>query len=60
MIVMSSVVTGREFRGVLLRLVADLTIFLRSRVVDVVRDGLTLAAMSDARDCAIMRVAGLG
>jgi hypothetical protein len=51
---MSSMVTGREFGGVLVRLVADLTVFLGSRVVNIVRDGLTLAAMSDARVCAIM------
>jgi hypothetical protein len=43
---MSSVVTGREFGGVLVRLVADLAVFLRSRVVDVVSDGLTLAVVS--------------
>jgi hypothetical protein len=53
-IVMSSVVTGREFGGVLVRFVADLAVFLGSRVVDVGRDGLTLATMNDARVCATM------
>jgi hypothetical protein len=51
---MSSVVTGREFGGVLVRFVAVLAVFLGSRVVDVKRDGLTFVAMSDARVCAIM------
>jgi hypothetical protein len=46
-------VAGREFGGVLVRLVAD---FLGSRIVDVVSDGLTLAAVSDARVCAPPRV----
>jgi hypothetical protein len=49
---MSSVVTGREFGGVLVRLVADLAVFFRSSVVDVVSDDLTLALDSDARVCA--------
>jgi hypothetical protein len=53
---MSSVVTGREFGGVLVRLVADLTVFFRSRVFDVVRDGLMFAAVSDARVCALLKV----
>jgi hypothetical protein len=48
---MSSVVTEREFGAVLIRLVADLAIFLRSRVVNVMRDGLMLSAMSNARVC---------
>jgi hypothetical protein len=51
-IVMSFVVTGRDFGGVFVGLVADLAIFFGSCVVDVVSDGLTFAAMSDARVCA--------
>jgi hypothetical protein len=47
-------ITGREIRGVLVRVVANLVVFLRSCVVNVVREGMTLAAISDARVCAIM------
>jgi hypothetical protein len=53
---MSSVVTGREFGGVLVRPVADSAVFLGSRVVNIVSDSLTLAAVSDARVCAHPRV----
>jgi hypothetical protein len=53
---MFSVVTGKEFGGVLIRLVVDLALFFRRCVVNVVSDGLTLAAVSDARVCAPPRV----
>jgi hypothetical protein len=56
---MSSVVTGRDFLGEdLVRLVADLVVFLGSGIVEVAGDGLTFAAgmnipVSNARVCAL-------
>jgi hypothetical protein len=43
---MSSVVAGRDFlrAGVLVRLIADLAVFLQSCVVEVMDDGLTFVA----------------
>jgi hypothetical protein len=59
-IIMASIVAGRDFLGaeVLVRLVADLAVFLRRLVVVVVDDGLTFAAgmnipIGDTRVCAL-------